>query len=62
MDSSTNIPPTLYNNKNKTTEVAFNLWMTKELRDELQAIAKARVVSLSALIRLALSQYVKSNK
>lgn len=47
---------------NRITEVALKVWMPRELRDELRSVANARSISLSALIRLALSQYVKTNK
>jgi hypothetical protein len=43
-------------------KAALKLVMPRELRDELQKLAQARAISLSGLIRLALTQYVKSNK
>lgn len=43
-------------------KVALKLNMPKELRDELQALAQSRAISLSALIRLALTQYIKTNR
>ncbi len=43
-------------------KAALKLVMPRELRDELQQLAQARAISLSALIRLALTQYVRSNK
>jgi hypothetical protein len=54
--------PNLHNNRNKITEVAFKLWMPRGLYRDLQAIANARMISLSALIRMALSQYVQSKR
>jgi hypothetical protein len=47
---------------NRITEVAIKVWMPRELYDEMKAIANGRRISLSALIRLALSHYIKANK
>lgn len=56
------MPHILPNNRHKITEVAFKFWMPHQLYRELQAISRTRMISLSALIRVVLSQYIQSNK
>ena len=44
------------------TKTALRLVLPQDLRAELQALADERTISLSALIRLALTQYVKAHR
>ena len=48
------------NNQTNHYKIALKLNMPKPLRDDLQRLARERALSLSAMIRLALTEYVRS--
>jgi molybdopterin-guanine dinucleotide biosynthesis protein A len=47
------------NNYKKTSEVLIKFWAPRELKDALQELADERNISLSALLRLISSEYVR---
>lgn len=49
-------------NSNNHYKTALKLSMPKDLRDNLQRLALERALSLSAMIRLVLTEYVRSKK
>lgn len=62
MQSDPTLTPDLPHNNHKTAEVALKVWMPKDLRNDLRRMAQSRSISLAALVRLVLSQYIRSNQ
>ena len=50
------------NNRKQINEVRIKFVAPEELKDELQALANERNITLSALLRLIASEYVKRNQ
>ena len=54
--------PNRYNKPVNNYKTALKLIMPTDLSDELKRLAAERAVSVSALIRLILAEYVRSKK
>jgi hypothetical protein len=48
--------------RNLTDEALIKFWLPSKLKLELQHLANARSLSLSALLRLIVTEYVKAKR
>lgn len=61
-NSNNHLTPNMRNISTNHYKTSFKLNMPNDLHDDLKRLARERALSLSAMIRLVLTEYVRSKK